>query len=125
MRSAGRSGRPPSRAALPQLTSYSFSRYTSPGGHFMDEDDWRLRGQQKYLSRVTLTRRQWRQSRPNWDHDHCQFCWATFAAFDGADILYEGWTTADEYHWVCDTCFADFRDRFAWHIGHSADSERT
>jgi hypothetical protein len=82
----------------------------------MVENDWRLHGQERYLTGVTLSRRRWRESRPGWDHDHCQFCNAKFAAFEGQGILLQGWTTPDEYHWVCDACFADFRDRFAWRV---------
>jgi hypothetical protein len=25
----------------------------------------------------------------------------------------------DDYHWVCDECFADFRDRFGWTVVES------
>jgi hypothetical protein len=82
----------------------------------MTENDWRLQGQERYLTGITLIRRTWHQSRPHWDHDHCEFCWAKFAASDGPDILREGWTTPDEYRWICDVCFADYRDRFAWRV---------
>jgi hypothetical protein len=27
---------------------------------------------------------------PEWDHDHCAGCWATFAQFDGPEILHRG-----------------------------------
>jgi hypothetical protein len=80
------------------------------------DNDWRLQGQERYLSGVALTRRPWRQSRPHWDHDHCEFCHSKFASFDGSDNLHEGWTTSDGYRWICDACFADFRDLFAWRI---------
>ena len=73
-------------------------------------------GQERYLSGVTLVRRRWSESRPGWDHDHCEFCGATFGDDRLQDALREGWTTPDEYHWVCDTCFSDFRDEFGWHI---------
>jgi hypothetical protein len=82
----------------------------------MDDKAWRLQGQGKYLTGVELIRQAWRQSRPQWDHDHCEFCHATFARFDGPDVLHEGWTTPDAYRWICDACFADFRHRFAWVI---------
>jgi hypothetical protein len=26
----------------------------------------------------------------------------------------------DDYHWICDACFADFAERFAWRV--AADS---
>jgi hypothetical protein len=35
---------------------------------------------------------------------------------DFPDVLHEGYCTADEYHWICDQCFADFSKRFAWRI---------
>lgn len=83
----------------------------------MTDTDWRLNGQENYLAGAVLFYRAWRQSRPNWDHDHCAFCGVKFAAFEGAGILHEGWTTDDEYHWICDTCFRDFRERFDWTVG--------
>ena len=82
----------------------------------VSDSDWRLQGQEKYLTGMTLSRRRWRQSRANWDHDHCEFCWAKFMDIDDPEILREGWTDADEYRWICDTCFADFQDRFAWNV---------
>lgn len=78
---------------------------------------------------------------PDWDHDHCALCFAKFMDADGDDILREGYliqphgpttdvapeeertTYADGYrivaapnndHWICPTCFADFREYFDW-----------
>jgi hypothetical protein len=83
----------------------------------MDEaDDWQLMGQERYLAGVTLHWSMWHQSRPNWDHDHCEFCLAKFMEESEPDALHAGYTTADEYRWVCPTCFADFRERFGWHV---------
>jgi hypothetical protein len=82
----------------------------------MTEPDWRLQGQERYLTGVTLVRRQWRQSRPDWDHDHCEFCWVKFGAERLGEVLREGWTTADERRWICDNCFRDFSDLFEWRI---------
>jgi hypothetical protein len=86
----------------------------------LTDSDWRLQGQEAYLTGVTLIRRHWRQSRPNWDHDHCEFCFDKFGASD--DFLQEGWTTPDEYRWVCDRCFGDFRAQFNWRIGETPAS---
>jgi hypothetical protein len=80
----------------------------------MSEPDWRLTDQETYLTGVTLRRAAWKQSAPHWDHDHCSFCWAKFAELDDPEILREGWTTSDEYYWICDSCFEDFRERFLW-----------
>lgn len=53
---------------------------------------------------------------PNWDHDHCDFCFATFMVEDHPDVLHQGYATSDEYHWVCEKCFADFRELFQWAV---------
>jgi hypothetical protein len=82
----------------------------------MSDQDWRLADQDKYLSGVTLARRQWRESRPGWDHDHCEFCFAKFGDERLPDVLREGWTTPDEYRWICDICFGDFKAQFDWRI---------
>ena len=78
----------------------------------MDESDWRLVDQEQYLTGVMLFRRTWKQSRPSWDHDHCEFCGAKSST--ASNDLHEGWATEDEYHWICRTCFTDFRERFGW-----------
>src|SRR5688572_1093398 len=64
-----------------------------PSSQSVADDDWRLQGQERYLSNAILFWRPWRESRPGWDHDHCEFCWAKFAAFNLPDILHEGYTT--------------------------------
>jgi hypothetical protein len=83
----------------------------------MTDFDWRLLGQERYMTGLTLFRRTWRQTRADLDHDHCEFCGAKFSASEDIDVLHEGWTTHDEYRWVCDPCFRDFRDRFQWRVG--------
>jgi hypothetical protein len=92
--------------------------------------DWRLdRGQEAYLRGATLARKPFRG-----EHDHCAFCWAKFVdpefsraharlRRDDADVLTEGYAALatgpegeDDYHWVCDRCYEDFRERFGWRI---------
>jgi hypothetical protein len=81
------------------------------------EPDWRLQGQEKYLAGVELTWRSYRRfQNPNWDHDHCEFCWAKFAVEDLPDVLHAGYCTLDGYRWVCKSCFEDFRGRFQWKL---------
>ena len=94
------------------------------------DDDWRLlRGQDEYLHGATLVRKPFRG-----EHDHCEFCWAKFVdpafseghtrvAREDPRILTEGYSALgtgpdgqDDYHWICDRCFADFRERFAWRV---------
>lgn len=69
-----------------------------------------------FLRDVAFSRRPYRQPSQTWDHDHCTSCMAKFSE-RGPDDLREGWTTTDEYvrgaeyEWLCDECFALFRER--------------
>jgi hypothetical protein len=40
----------------------------------------------------------------------------------GESYLHVGYTTPDEYHWICDSCFNDFREEFGWRVTPEADS---
>jgi hypothetical protein len=84
------------------------------------DDDWRLQGQERYLGGVMLHRATYHRPSPVWDHDHCTFCWAKFMEADDLEILREGYTTDDEYYWVCPTCFEDFRELFGWSVRGTA-----
>lgn len=86
-------------------------------------EDWRLQGQERYLSGVTLTYRRYRRypKDPDWDHDHCSFCWAKFMVEDYPDVLHDGYCTLDDYHWICTNCFADFHERFGWTVVEPLD----
>ncbi len=80
-------------------------------------NDWRLTNQETYLKGAELEHRAWKQPRPEWDHDHCEFCWTKFAEESLIpDAEHSGYATADRMHWVCETCFADFREMFEWRI---------
>jgi hypothetical protein len=81
-----------------------------------DKSDWRLQGQEKYLQGVTLVHCHYRPKNPNWDHDHCEFCGAKFMVGDFPDVLHQGYSTKDDYRWICDQCFADFTDMFEWKV---------
>lgn len=83
----------------------------------IEKDDWRLRGQEKYLSGKTLYFRKWAAPRKEWDHDHCEFCWEKFSDFP--DTLHEGYTTEDNYHWICPNCYNDFKEMFKWKFTES------
>ena len=85
-----------------------------------EADDWRLTGQECYLAGASLEWAGWHTSRPGWDHDHCEFCWAKFAGPEVPDTLHAGYATHDRYHWVCPPCVADFREGFGWQVFGSA-----
>ena len=91
-----------------------------------DEDDWRLGRQERYLQPARLCWKRYSRWSDEWDHDHCEFCWAKFVAPDdpqqGPDDLNEGYAVLsnghfpDDYHWVCAVCYADFRGMFNWEV---------
>ena len=90
----------------------------------LDNNDWRLRTPKDYLLGATLYWRAWRESQPGWDHDHCEFCWAKFTdREDVKDVLREGYTTADEYWWICSACARDFAERFQFTLFGEADNQ--
>jgi hypothetical protein len=79
-------------------------------------DDWRLTSQEKYLKGVTLQWRRYTRWSETWDHDHCASCWDKFMDSDAFDVVHEGYATEDSRHWICETCFEDFKDMFEWRI---------
>ena len=76
-------------------------------------EDWRLNGQERYLYKKKLCKKNF-ESSDSFYHAHCDFCWAKFSVY--AEDLHSGFCTEDEYHWVCDTCFNDFKESFQWDI---------
>lgn len=78
----------------------------------ISDDDWRLAVQKDYLLDGQLVWQRWVQQTPNWDHDHCAFCWAKFMEREGPEFLHEGYYLEAENHWVCVTCARDFASRF-------------
>ncbi len=83
-------------------------------------DDWRRRGQERFLKNVVLVRRSYRLYREGWDHDHCEFCWAKFSLGEGD--LNRGYSTEDEYRWVCESCVDNFKDEFGWTLRDDSGS---
>lgn len=79
----------------------------------MATNDWRLQGQENYLSGVDLYFKRYSDRRSKTDHDHCEFC---FTKFSDAipDSLTQGYTTFDDYRWICEQCYTDFKADFKW-----------
>ena len=78
----------------------------------IEKNDWRLQGQEKYLTNRKLMRIPYFRWSKTWDHDHCEFCWDKFS--DQPDTLHEGYTTEDNCYWICQTCYDDFKEMFKW-----------
>ena len=73
-----------------------------------EAQDYRLTNQKEYLSGKKLKRKPFRAT-PKSDHEHCVFCWDKFLDGD------EGYC-ADNYYWICEKCYADFKDMFRWKV---------
>ena len=86
------------------------------------ESDWRITNQEKYLkgAALRLSRFEVRLGNPEWDHEHCDFCWAKIVEekrkMEGNDLLTEAYATEDQHHWVCPKCFEDFHEMFQWKV---------
>jgi hypothetical protein len=78
-----------------------------------NNNDWRLQGQEKYLFGKTLVHKKYTDKTTTTDHDHCEFCLDKFSTTI-ANCLTEGHTTTDDYHWICENCFNDFKNDFKW-----------
>ena len=79
----------------------------------MDNIDWRLQGQEKYLLAKTFVIKRYADRKTTTDHDHCEFCSAKFSETI-PECLRSGYTTTNDYHWICDKCFTDFKELFKW-----------
>ena len=77
----------------------------------VDKNDWRLTNQMNYLKQAKLIHKKYHSKSSSSDHDHCEFCWEKF---ENGKV--EGYCTLDNYHWICDKCFDDFKDMFEWKI---------
>ena len=83
----------------------------------MDEDR-RIRWQADYLTGAKLYFIKSRKLSDRLDHEHCEFCWATFSEFDGD--LHEGYCTeptGKAAYWICPECYNDFKEKFDWKLG--------
>jgi hypothetical protein len=85
------------------------------------ESDWRLRGQERYLSSAKLMHSAYQPYRQGWEHDHCSFCWKRFCV-DDPDCEKQGYCTEDRYYWICEPCFTDFRDMFHFQLDSGDES---
>lgn len=105
----------------------------------IDRNDWRF-DRLDNLRGKTFRLIQYGVPSKEWDHDHCEGCWARFAEYDGPDVLHEGYAHAEPYEdkpepefitkckeqgmrcvpqpavegtkldWVCPECFENFRE---------------
>lgn len=77
-------------------------------------NDWRLNGQETYLKNVRLKHIKFSEKTTKSDHEHCEFCMEKISSYP--DTAHQGYCTEDEYHWICDECFNDFKSLFQWEM---------
>ena len=76
------------------------------------DDDWRLQGQERYLTGILLRFQSYTPAGEGNDHDHCEFCTAKFMVAGAHGSLSEGYSTTDRERWIRKPCFHDFVSRF-------------
>lgn len=82
----------------------------------INSNDWRLQGQENYLMGAILFYKNYADRKTATDHDHCEFCGTKFSDTI-PDALKIGYTTRDDYRWICQQCFEDFKDMFEFKVG--------
>lgn len=77
-------------------------------------EDWRLNGQERYLYGAQIKRMKFCNKATKSDHEHCEFCFEKIS--DHTDTIHEAYCTEDEYYWICDNCYNDFKSIFHWKL---------
>src|SRR6266568_4056622 len=103
--------RPPVTSSMMPDARFSMRPRSTPCGRppwhacpVAGDDDWRLQGQERYLTEIVLRWRTWSSPRADWDHDHCEFCWCHFGDHvfdDDPDTQLAGYASEDGKHWIC------------------------
>jgi len=76
--------------------------------------DWRADNAKRTRGAVVRFQK-YTPPKPDWDHDHCEGCWAKFMESDSPDVLSEGYVTQDN-RWICAQCFHDLRGEMGWKL---------
>jgi len=75
--------------------------------------DWREQGQEAYLTGLKFWNKKYKKFSESWEHDHCEFCNAKFCESENeSECENVGYATDDNYRWICETCFSDFKDKY-------------
>lgn len=58
---------------------------------------------------IVLSKHPFEDYKDGWEHEHCEFC------SDRIDKnTSSAYSTNDNYHWICETCYNDFKEMFEW-----------
>jgi hypothetical protein len=79
------------------------------------DDAWII-AREKLIRSKNLHWSRYTQPSPDWDHDHCEFCFRRFAEPSAGynDSVETGYTTPDRFNWICRGCVEKYKDRFNW-----------
>lgn len=77
--------------------------------------DWRV-DNAMWTRGAVLRFQKYTRPREDWDHDHCEGCWATFMESGSSEVLTEGYVTDDNYRWICPACFRDLKEEMGWKL---------
>jgi hypothetical protein len=80
----------------------------------MENNDWRIRWQEDYLKGRTFYFHEYNMWSEQWNHEHCEFCWKKIGKEE--DTCHEGYSTLDDYYWICADCFKDFKEYFSFQM---------
>jgi hypothetical protein len=77
--------------------------------------DWRI-DNAKWTREAVLRLQKYTRPSEDWDHEHCEGCWAKFMESDSSDVLTEGYVTEDNTRWICPECFRDLHEEMGWKL---------
>jgi len=97
--------------------SERYRLFSSPerGSLGLNMTDWRVDNAKRTRGAV-LHLRKYARPREDWDHDHCEGCFAKFMESGSPEVLTEGYITEDNKRWICPDCFRDLKEEMEWKL---------
>lgn len=86
------------------------------------KNDWRYDTGKTHWDVGETLKHAKRRGTEQWDHDHCTFCWKNFS--NAPEDLHEGYCDLDEYSWICEECFNDFKEVFEFRVLLNPDESK-
>jgi hypothetical protein len=88
---------------------------TEHGSLSLNMADWRADNAKRTRGAI-LRFQKYTCPREDWDHDHCEGCWAKFMESGSSEVLTEGYVTDDSSHWICPECYRDLQQEMQWKL---------
>ena len=84
-------------------------------------DDWRIMGQEGYLTDKLLQHRKFDRKLCVLDFDQCNFCYEIFDRNPEAPLT--AYYEPIGKYWICEECYNDFKEHFNWTVEELLESE--